>query len=265
MPTSPYSLTTTAVPAPSASPSSALIRVVLPEPRKPVTATTGSRGPRGRFCRRPKSGASDPANGSPGAPSEVHLKSIKPSDVPIDRIDDTALVGEYVVYLDRSGRGALRRSRDKVADFLRLIGVGRVEGAQPAIEEGGENDAVGLPRIRLWQVFVEVVRAIAAASALKSFQRRQRASGDWHRICLEPSIDNPHQFGPIAALHADAFVADDQEVPVEEGHHGVGEAVIGRMVIPARHHHRVRHVGNVEDNESAVDIAEIGTVGALGI
>ena len=44
----PYSLTTTAVPAPSGVSSNARIRVVLPEPRKPVTATTGSRAPRAR-------------------------------------------------------------------------------------------------------------------------------------------------------------------------------------------------------------------------
>ena len=48
MPISPYSLTTTAVPAPSGLSSNARIRVVLPEPRKPVTATTGSRAPRAR-------------------------------------------------------------------------------------------------------------------------------------------------------------------------------------------------------------------------
>jgi len=48
MPISPYSLTMTAVLAPSGFSSSARIRVVLPEPRNPVTAMTGSRGPRGR-------------------------------------------------------------------------------------------------------------------------------------------------------------------------------------------------------------------------
>ena len=49
MPISPYSLTTTAVLAPSGLSSSARMSVVFPEPRKPVTAMTGSRGPRGRL------------------------------------------------------------------------------------------------------------------------------------------------------------------------------------------------------------------------
>jgi hypothetical protein len=44
MPISPYSLTTTAVLAPSGLSSRARMRVVFPEPKKPVTAMTGSRG-----------------------------------------------------------------------------------------------------------------------------------------------------------------------------------------------------------------------------
>src|SRR5271167_4645409 len=145
MPISPYSLTTTAVAAPSGLPSSARIRVVLPDPRKPVTTMTGSRGPRGRLRRRPKSGGSCPAKGAPGALSEVHLKRVEPSDMAVDGIDDGALVDEDVVNLDRPGRSALGGCRDKIADLLRLIGVRRVIGAQPAIEESAENDPVGVP------------------------------------------------------------------------------------------------------------------------
>src|SRR5271154_3851280 len=73
MPTSPNSLTTIAVLAPSGLASRALIRVVLPEPRTPVTAMTGSLGPRARRWRRPKSGASLPAKRDPGPVSEIHF------------------------------------------------------------------------------------------------------------------------------------------------------------------------------------------------
>src|SRR5258707_180364 len=76
VPISPYSLTTTAVLAPSGLSSSARIRVVLPDPRKPVTAMTGSRGPRGRLRRRPKSGGSLPPKSDSGPASEVHLKRV---------------------------------------------------------------------------------------------------------------------------------------------------------------------------------------------
>src|SRR6266436_713488 len=100
MPISPYSLTTIAVLAPSGLSSKARIRVVLPEPRKPVTTVTGSRGPRRRRWRRPKSGASFPAKGDAGGGSELHLKRVEPPDMAIDSIDDRAIVDEDVVYLD---------------------------------------------------------------------------------------------------------------------------------------------------------------------
>src|SRR5579884_73440 len=69
MPTSPNSLTTTAVLAPSGRSSRARIRVVLPAPRKPVTTTTGSLGPRARRWRRPNS---VPAKGDNSAKSAHH-------------------------------------------------------------------------------------------------------------------------------------------------------------------------------------------------
>src|SRR5277367_7189461 len=73
MPTSPNSLTTIAVLAHSGLASKALIKVVLPEPRNPVTAMTGSLGPRARRWRRPKSGASLPEKSDSGPVSEIHF------------------------------------------------------------------------------------------------------------------------------------------------------------------------------------------------
>src|ERR1700738_3505235 len=128
MPISPYSLTTTAVPAPSGFSSNARIKVVLPEPRKPVTTVTGSRGPRGRFRRRPKGSASFPAQGAPAPRSKVHLKRVEPSDMTVDGINDGALVDEHVVDLDRPGRRALGWCGDEIGDLFRVVGIRRVVG-----------------------------------------------------------------------------------------------------------------------------------------
>ena len=121
MPISPYSLTTTAVLAPSGLSSNARIKVVLPEPKKPVTAMTGSRGPRARRCRRPKSGASLPPNSDSGPASEVHFEGIEASDMTIDGVDDLALVDKDIVDLDRSARRPLRSGGHEIADFGRLV------------------------------------------------------------------------------------------------------------------------------------------------
>src|SRR6202022_3398504 len=118
MPISPYSLTTTAVPAPSGFSSNARIKVVLPEPRKPVTPPPGSRGPRGRFRRRPKGSASVPAKGAPGPTSEVHFKCVEPSDMTVDGINDGPLVDEHAVYLDRPRRRALGGGGGEIAHLL---------------------------------------------------------------------------------------------------------------------------------------------------
>ena len=121
MPISPYSLTTTAVLTPSGLPSSARINVVFPEPKKPVTAMTGSRGPRARRCRRPKSGASLPLKSDSDLASEVHLEGIEASDVTVDGIDDLPLINKDVVYLNGPARRPLRSGRDEIADLGRLV------------------------------------------------------------------------------------------------------------------------------------------------
>ena len=90
--------------------------------------------------------------------------------------------------------------------------------------------------------------------------RSQSAPG-WSRC----GRHDPHQLGPIAAFGPNALVAHDKKVAVEERDHRVGKAVIGRMIVPARHHLGPCLVGDVENDEPAVDIAEIGAVRALGI
>src|SRR5262249_45264637 len=123
MPISPYSLTTTAVPAPSGLSSSARIRVVFPEPRNPVTAITGSRGPRTRRCRRPKSEGSLPPKRASGPVSELHFERVEPADMAVDGVDDLALVDEHVVDLDRTARRPGRRLGHEIPDLGRLEGV----------------------------------------------------------------------------------------------------------------------------------------------
>jgi hypothetical protein len=53
MPVAPNSLTTTAVPCPSAVARKCFSNVVFPAPRKPVITITGSRAPRSRLSLRP--------------------------------------------------------------------------------------------------------------------------------------------------------------------------------------------------------------------
>src|SRR5689334_22067524 len=184
MPISPYSLTTTAVFAPSGLSSSARIRVVFPEPKKPVTAMTGSRGPRARRCRRPKSGASFPPNSASGPASEVHFEGIEASDMPIDGVDDLPVVDKDIIYLYGPAGRPLGGRGHEVGHFSRLIGIGRVICTQAAIEVGGQDNAVRFPRVRLGQVLIEVVRAIARALPHVVVERRQRAGRNRHRIGL---------------------------------------------------------------------------------
>src|SRR6195256_907295 len=79
--------------------------------------------------------------------------------MPVDRVDDAALVDEHVVELDRAARRKGWRLWHEGRDFLRLIRVGNVVGAQAAVEERADDDRVGVPRGRQRYVFVDVVRA----------------------------------------------------------------------------------------------------------
>src|SRR5262245_23395616 len=74
--------------------------------------------------------------------SETHFQNIKPSRMPIDGIDDLALVDENVVELDGSGGCAAGCGRHKGGDFVGAEGIGNVVSAQAAVEERAENDPV---------------------------------------------------------------------------------------------------------------------------
>src|SRR5712691_524746 len=177
IPTSPNSLMTMAVLAPSGVRSSSRISVVLPEPRKPVTTVTGMRAPRAVRVRRPNGNASAPAKSSaigakfkaitlschtgesrypqwqrPGSDkwvpafagmtmegdeSEIHFEGVEAADVAVDAEHDAAVVDKDVVDLAGAGR-RVRHLRDEVGDFLRLVGVRGVVGPEAAVEEGGE-------------------------------------------------------------------------------------------------------------------------------
>jgi hypothetical protein len=86
-------------------------------------------------------------------------------------------------------------------------------------------------------------------------ERRQRAPRYRYRVGFSPSVDDPHEIGPVGALGPHALVADDEGIAVEKWYDCVGKAVIGRVVVPARHHTGPRHVGNVEDDQAPVDLA----------
>src|SRR5687767_681896 len=149
---SPSSFTITATLFMSGRLSSRLISVVFPLPRKPVTMLTGMR----------------PASGSRVSDSvcartlDIHFENVETAPETVDAIDDPFLVPPDVVDLDRAGGRHLRRAGDEVSDLLRLVRVGRVERAHPAVEESAEVDRVGAIRRRDRLVLVHVVRAVAA-------------------------------------------------------------------------------------------------------
>src|SRR5947199_119208 len=78
---------------------------------------------------------------------------------------DTGLVDKDVVELAGAGRRAARRFGHEIGDLARLVRVGDIEGAQPAVEEGAEYHLVRLPAVILRQVLPQIVRPIAAAAA----------------------------------------------------------------------------------------------------
>src|SRR5262245_50990821 len=77
--------------------------------------------------------------------SEVHFQDVKSTDMPIDGIDDLALVDKNVVELDGSGGCTAGCGRHKRSDFVGPEGIGNVVSAQAAVEERAENDPVGVP------------------------------------------------------------------------------------------------------------------------
>src|SRR5438034_2986533 len=102
--------------------------------------------------------------------------------------------------------------------------------------------------------------AEAAAAVRECPMRRGRQRADRNRIALHPGIDDPYELGPIDAIVLDAFVADDEQIAIEQRQDGVRESVEGRRILPAADKFWMRLVGNVEDHRTAVDIADVGTV-----
>lgn len=103
IPISPNSLTITAVFRPASLARNLLIKVVFPEPRKPVTIVTGMRPAPGRETIR-TGGCAFSMNGFCFR-SKIHIEYIKTALVPVDGVDDLAFVDEYVVQLNRSRWG----------------------------------------------------------------------------------------------------------------------------------------------------------------
>ena len=71
-------------------------------------------------------------------------------------------------------------------------------------------------------------------------ERRQRTGRNRHRVCFGPAVDDPYELEPIGAFGPYAFVADDEQVALEERHDS--KAVIGRVIVLARHHLGMRLV-----------------------
>ena len=103
-----------------------------------------------------------------------------------------------------------------------------------AIEIGAEHQCAG-PERGPGPVLVQIVRAVAAARIACS------STGGSGKVDIETRLSSfrasrSHtSFGQSAPSVAHAFVADDQQVAIEQRHHGVGEAGERRMRIPVRH------------------------------
>src|SRR5207244_63816 len=92
-------------------------------------------------------------------------------------------------------------------------------------------------------------------------ERRQRAGADRDRLGLRADIDDPDQLGTVLATVGDRFVADGDQAALEERQHGVAEAGIRRLVVPAADQPRARQIRDVEADGAAVDVGAVGPVG----
>src|SRR2546428_7134999 len=191
--------------------------------------------------------------------SDPEVEDIEPADDPVDGVEDAALVDQDVVELDGPGRRLARPRRHERRDLLRLERIPDVEGAHAAVEEGADDDVLRDEAARA--VLVQVVGAEAAAAPGELLHGRQRARADGHQLVLPLRVDDPHELGPVLRRFAYRLVADDEQVLVEEGHHGVAEAGEGRLIVPAPEQARMRLVGDVEHERAAVDVADVGAVG----
>ena len=94
---------------------------------------------------------------------------------------------------------------------------------------------------------------------------RQRAGRDRHEVLLVARIQDPDELRPVLGVVLGQLVGHQHQPAVEQRHHGMHEAGVGRRVGPGRDFLRVRLVGNVEDVHAAVDIGEVAAVRPLRI
>src|SRR5207253_10895300 len=119
------------------------------------------------------------------------LDHVKAAGEAIDRVDEALRVDEYVVDLDRSGRGSGRRGRNEMTYLSRLEGIADVECAHPRVEERSEDLRLGTPRGRSRIVLVDVVRAEPSAWSAVVLRGRERRGRARHDIGLDARVHHP--------------------------------------------------------------------------
>src|SRR6267142_531103 len=195
----------------------------------------------------------------------LELKRVESADQAIDRIDDAALVDEHVVDLHGAGSRSARRLRHVVGDLLGPERVRDVVGAHAAVEEGAEDDRLRLQVARHRAVLMQIVSAVSAASSLEFLHGRDREGRDRHGVGLVLDVDDPDELRPILAGHRGGFVGDDHELGIEERQQRVCEAGVRWVIVPPAQHARPGHVRDVQDDRSAVDIADPRAIGPARI
>src|SRR5262245_36815646 len=147
--------------------------------------------------------------------SEVHFQYVKSTDMPIDGIDDLALVDKNVVELDGSGGCSARCGRHKGGYLVRAIWIRDIVSTQAAVEERAENDPVGVPGCWPRHVFMDIVGTEAAASTRIVVDALHGTGRNRHGIGLLPPIEDPDELRPVLGIVDDGLIGDDQELALE--------------------------------------------------
>ena len=104
-------------------------------------------------------------------------------------------------------------------------------------------------------------RPPALHSAAKSAGGGKTASGI--RRLLVAHVPDPVALRPVLAVGRRRLLGLDQQVARRDRQQRMGEAVAERLPRPVRHQLRMRLVGDVEDDQAAVDPADIDAVRPL--